>query len=675
MRAKSCQRIWERIELFEVNDTPEGNCLIGYYIPDFVVDEKVIVEIKALKGTDNSHIAHEFLMANIFSGINCYELVLGERTRAMIWNYAYTPVIWPSVGTVFLLLALAAYSWRRRSVPGALPFIVYCLLSVPMLIFKIIAYFAVDFETKVFWFKIESTFWLLIPTAMTCFVLEYAWPGRWLTRRNLALLSIVPLLSWALQTTNNSHHLVTTGYSFNGSVVPAYGPLGKLVVIYVLFLTILNIIVFTWLFAHSPQHRWPVVLMLVAQIFARGMTIIDFLTDESWFFYVPEMAFVIIASAIALFGFHIFDPVAMARQTMINQLSDGVLVLDRQGRFANLNPAAERVFQRSAGEIKGKPASAMLPAGIDDLLSGPGGGETELCLGDGSTPRWYALTVSLLNDWRGQEMGRLLLMRDVTEQKMAQAKIVEQQRALAMLGEREQLARELHDSLGQVLGYAGFQLEAVQGRIQDGQAVISARQAAASEQAGASEQADGAGLAEASADLAEAGSQLARLSSVVEEAHADVREHILNLRLAPSDQRPFFATLQHYLDGFSQNYGIQTVLTVGPEISEGMFDPGAQMQLYRIIQEALSNARKHAGASRVQVVFEQQDGQVRITILDNGRGFDPNAATPGGQSGPGHFGLRFMRERAEALGGCLAVISQPGEGTRVVVEVAVNSKR
>ncbi len=585
----------------------------------------------------------------------------------MTWNYAYTPAIWPSVITILLLGGMSVYVWRRRSVPGALPLLAWSFFAALTLVGAALKAAAVDPPTKIASFLFRDM--LLLPgiTAATCFVLEYVWPGRWLTRRNLVLFSLPCLLAILFETTNGARVIWRQlEIGPDGAIVSHLAPAGILITVYGLGLFLVNLAALLWLFIRSPQHRWPVALMLFAQAVVRAPVLLELFHRSVLSPPIVDITSILVpwtAYSLALFGFRIFDPVAMARQTMIDQLSDGVLVLDRQGRVANLNPAAERVFQRPAGEIKGKPASAMLPAGIDDLLSGPGGGETELCLGDGSTPRWYTLTVSRLNDWRGQEVGRLLLFRDVTEQKMAQAKIVEQQRALAMLHEREQLARELHDSLGQVLGYAGFQLEAVQGRIQDGQAVISARQA------GASEQADGAGLAEASADLAEAGSQLARLSSVVEEAHADVREHIHNLRLAPSDQRPFFATLQHYLDGFSQNYGIQTVLTVGPEISEGMFDPGAQMQLYRIIQEALSNARKHAGASRVQVAFEQQDGQVRITIQDNGRGFDPAAAAPGGQSGPGHFGLRFMRERAEALGGCLAVISQPGEGTRVVVEV------
>lgn len=107
-------------------------------------------------------------------------------------GYAYTPVIWPSVATILLLLILAAFSWHRRSVPGALPFAIYCLFGVPMLFFKLIGYLAVDFETKIFWFKFEASFWIPIATALTCFTLEYTYPGRWLTHRNLALLSIIP---------------------------------------------------------------------------------------------------------------------------------------------------------------------------------------------------------------------------------------------------------------------------------------------------------------------------------------------------------------------------------------------------------------------------------------------------------------------------------------------------
>ena len=144
----------------------------------------------------------------------------------MTWNYAYTPAIWPSFFTVMLLTVLAVYAWRRRNLPGALPFAIYCLLGVLFLAAKVIEFLAVDFETKIFWFNTEYPWWLPGTTALTCFVLEYAWPGRWVTRRTLALLSIVPLLALALLFTNDFHNLLFRGYEFNGDVVPVYGPAG-----------------------------------------------------------------------------------------------------------------------------------------------------------------------------------------------------------------------------------------------------------------------------------------------------------------------------------------------------------------------------------------------------------------------------------------------------------------
>ena len=166
--------------------------------------------------------------------------------------------------------------------------------------------------------------------------------------------------------------------------------------------------------------------------------------------------------------------------------------------------------------------------------------------------------------------------------------------------------------------------------------------------------------------VAVADTQLARLAGVARDAHADVRGFILELRVAPSAQRPFLSTLDRYLDGFGQNYGLQTELAVAPGFEEGSLGPEAQSQLFRIVQEALTNARKHGGARSVQVRLEAVRGQVRVVIQDDGSGFDPAGVA---RADGNRFGLQFMRERAEELGGRAEVDSTPGRGTRIVVEV------
>ncbi|MRR29660.1 sensor histidine kinase, partial [bacterium] len=227
---------------------------------------------------------------------------------------------------------------------------------------------------------------------------------------------------------------------------------------------------------------------------------------------------------------------------------------------------------------------------------------------------------------------RLLLLLDVTEQRLTQRKLVEQQRALAMLQERERLARELHDSIGQVLGYVGFQVDAVTKLVTDG------KTDAATE-------------------------QLDRLAGIAREAHADIREFILDLHAAPAPEKPFFTALGNYLDGFTHNYDIQTILNVDERLIDEPFPPDSRVQIFRILQEALSNARKHGHAHSVQVKFALEDHRVCMTIQDDGAGFDTTRAEAGSE---GHFGLHFMRERAEALGGHLEVISKPDQGTQVV---------
>jgi signal transduction histidine kinase len=557
----------------------------------------------------------------------------------MNWHFAYTPSIWPPFITVLLLLALAVFAWRRRNVPGALPFAIGCLFGVMWAAGSVMELAVVDIAIKIFWFKVQVVWQIPATTAITCFILEYTWPGRWLTRRNLALLSIVPLLVLVLALTNDFHHLIWTGFGFNGSLSPLVGLAGRFFIAYAFGLGIVNIIVFAWLFLRSPQHRWPVVIMATGQVGMRVIYVLEVaqVLRSDLPLDMLGIAFAYLMYTIVLFGFRMFDPILLARQAVITQMHEGALVLGPQGRVASLNPTAQAILGASAGDLRGCPILDLLPeyADVTGDLSTSGVDQVEISRGIESETRNYVLETSVLKDWRGLGVGRLLLLLDVTKQKQAQAQLVEQQRALAVLHEREHLSRELHDSIGQMLGYAGFQLDAVSKLVLDGQ-------------------------------VGAATAQLGRLAGIVREAHADLREYILDLQSAPAPQQLFFTALRKYLDGFTQNYNIPTLLSVDERLGNEPFRPDARMEVFRILQEALSNVRKHGQAHCIQVTFVMEDQLVRMTIQDDGVGFDPDRSAVGGGN---HFGLRFMRERAEALGGSLEVISRPGQTTTVVAWV------
>jgi signal transduction histidine kinase len=246
----------------------------------------------------------------------------------------------------------------------------------------------------------------------------------------------------------------------------------------------------------------------------------------------------------------------------------------------------------------------------------------------------------LLNDFRGLEVGRLLLLRDVTEQKHIQAQILEQQRALSMSREREQLARELHDNLGQVFAFVNIQGQTIHRLLSRG-------------------------------DLSTADEYVNRLLEVTREADVDIRESIMGLRASVSEHG-LVPTLTQYLAKYEKNYGIQTRLEGSETITDGAFEPLVEVQLFRILQEALTNVRKHANACYVRIAFVLQDGWMRVTIHDDGRGFDPDASSAGVEE---HVGLRVMRERAEEVGGSLSLQSASGQGTELVVRVPVNGAK
>jgi len=562
----------------------------------------------------------------------------------MTWNYTYTLQIWPPVLMAVLMTTLSVYSGRRRSVPGATPLMITSLFAAAWAASSLLETASLDLATRIAWFKVQAVIQLPIITGITCFILEYTWPGRWLTRRNLALSSFPIILYIGMMLTNDRHHLVWRSFSMMGTLHPEQGPGSWLMGIYFLVvLEALNLIVLGWLFLHSPQHRWPVVLMLVGQFVGRTLFMIDrfYPTNSVLPLDLLGMSFEFLMYAIVLFGFRILDPIPLARQTAIEQLQAGMLVLDPQGKIVGSNPAARSILGSPTKRLLGRLIQDLSPAcaGLIGNLQATGQGQGEISQGSGPGTRYYQVEASALNDWRGLAVGRLLMLHDITEQKRAQSQLLEQQRALAMLQEREQLARELHDSLGQAFAFVNTQGQAIHRLLSRG-------------------------------DVTTADEFTSRLVEVAREADVDIRESILGLRVTLSGQG-FFPVLAQYLAQYQKNYGIQTRLEKPETIPDGIFESLIEVQLLRILQEALTNVRKHAGARSVQIAFGLENECIRVTVQDDGQGFESGVRLDPFSE---HVGLRVMRERAIEIGGSVEIFSAPGAGTRVVVEVPMNSK-
>ncbi len=340
--------------------------------------------------------------------------------------------------------------------------------------------------------------------------------------------------------------------------------------------------------------------------------------------------------SIALFRFRILDPIPLAHHIAIEQLNAGMLILDSQGKIISLNPAGAAIFGKSTRQLIGQQIQQLVP-GCASLMLDSSIKETnrmEIRRGTGSNTRFYQLECSTSNDWRGLMVGFLLLMYDVTNQKEAQKQLVEQQRVLATLKEREQIARELHDELSQELAMINVQAQLVSVLLETGQEE-------------------------------KAREKLQVLAKAARNTQVDVRGQISKLLLNIDSSEDFLAALHRFMDWFRQTNGIETELVLPNPYPKISLSPMEEVQLLRIVQEAFTNIRKHAQAKKVLLTLTEETDRLELSIEDDGIGFD-FGNLPSTRSS---FGLGIISARAKDIGGSVAVQSNPGQGTRIVVVV------
>jgi two-component system nitrate/nitrite sensor histidine kinase NarX len=210
---------------------------------------------------------------------------------------------------------------------------------------------------------------------------------------------------------------------------------------------------------------------------------------------------------------------------------------------------------------------------------------------------------------------------------LVNAELYEHAQALAVLEERQKLARNLHDAINQSLFSAGLIAEVLP-RLWE-------------------------------REPEEARRSLEDLRRLTRGALAEMRSLLVELRPSALTDTDLGDLLRLLGNAFTGRTNVPVTVTVS---GEGTLPAEAQIVLYRICQEALNNIAKHAKASAVEIDVRHDPGTLELHIRDDGRGFDSSEETP-----PGHYGLSMMRERAETVGARLTVVSQPGHGTELVV--------
>ena len=217
------------------------------------------------------------------------------------------------------------------------------------------------------------------------------------------------------------------------------------------------------------------------------------------------------------------------------------------------------------------------------------------------------------------------------------AQLYAQTREMAVMKERGLIAQEIHDGIAQSLAYLNLETKKLEGLLKE-----DSRKAAMNE--------------------------LSQIREVIQGTYEDVRELLVDFRIKFKGDEDIVEAISNFARDFSQRTGIRVRINR----SDGALKMAStdQVLLFRIVQEAFSNIRKHASASEITLCLSGTSTQVNVTVQDDGLGFDPEVLEG---KDPDHMGLEIMRERISHLHGHLKLDSKPGRGTTLLISVPLKT--
>ena len=564
-------------------------------------------------------------------------------------QFQYISYMWPLIASAFISLSLGLYALLRRNVKGTTSFILSMIVVTIWSLGNALEMASVDFPTKLFWANMQYFAYCYSPVTLLAMCMQFTGYDGWIRNRKVLWIAVIPTIIVLLVWTDGIHGLIRYDMhmDYSGSfpvIEKKYGPFFYIHALYSHFLNILAwVLLIKAVFFKNTVYRKQAIALLIGLslivipniLYVLGLSPVERF-DITPLFFGP--AGLIIAWGI--FRYKLFDVVPVARATVIENMDAGVMVLDLQDRVLDINPALRKVvnyFVTKASAITLEEVCGKIPE-LVNACKDRGITHSEFIISTDGAPKVYEVFLSPLTDHKGLLIGRLVVTYDITEKKQEQQAYLKQQWKLAITEERERLARDLHDNLGQGLGFINLQAQGIR------QELINA-------------------------DIDIVSNKLDKLVNVSQSAHNDIRKYIRNARNTAVMEKNFITGLAKVIMSFEEQSDLKVKLNVPLGFTGEELKPNMRINMLNIIKEALNNILKHAEANHVSIAFSFAQEQLCAAIEDDGKGFymdqdDKDAKTK--------FGLNIMRERASEIGAQIEIKSVVGKGSRIAVIVPIN---
>ncbi|MFN8457583.1 MAG: histidine kinase N-terminal 7TM domain-containing protein [Anaerolineae bacterium] len=560
---------------------------------------------------------------------------------------------------------LTVYGWRHRRTLGAKQFTVMmlgvCLWNMGYTL-ELLA--GADLPLKVFWASAKYLGIVITPLAWFTFAVEYTGREMWLSRPRLVSLSVIPLLTFILVVTNGIHHLV---WSLE-QTVPAGPFIGLQVTFeawfwihtaysYTLILLGTAVTIQTWM-NRPPLYRGQMAGVLLGVLFPwLGNIVSLFGLNPIPHLDLTPLAFTITGVTIAwsLFRFRLLNLTPIARETVVESMSDGMIALDLAGQVVDINSAAQQIIGKAASQAIGRPAAEVFGArpdlveryrhvtvALDEIQEGED---------------YYELRLSSLRNRRGNIIGRVIILRNITERKQAETALaLARDQALEASRLKSQLmsrvSHELRTPLGAILGYAEMLHDSINGTLEPWQ-----RQA-----------------------LSEIIASTHDLTNLVNELLFEIQldARSVKLHLAPFTPQEMLGKVETQMAILAHNKGLKFTTAIAPDLPARLV--GDEIRLRQILINLIGNAIKFTQTGAIQAQLYRYNAEHwAMEVCDTGLGipteaqqyiFEPFHQVDGSitrEHGGAGLGLSIVKQLTTLMGGHIIVESAIGNGSTFTI--------